>query len=65
MTRQEFARAKLRAYTNGRRAALEDSKPQLPDGDFDIHQLEVLLNAMQDGQLAGIRELEAARRSIL
>lgn len=65
MTAQEFARAKLKAYTEGRRAVFEDRKPALPDGDFDVHQLEVLHNALQEGLLIGLRDLEAAKRSIL
>lgn len=63
MTKQQFARLKLKAYNNGKRAALADQRPVLPDCEtLELHELEALLNAMQAGQLEGVKLLEAARR---
>lgn len=52
MTRQQLATLKHKAFNAGKRAALRNENPKLPDCEnVSLAELEVLLNAMQDGLL--------------
>lgn len=64
MTRQNFARIKLKCYNAGKRAGLCGTNPGLPDFKGGLDDLQEFLNALYDGYAEGVAERQRREASL-